>query len=616
MGESPNVMMEADRIGSRHPDLAGDNFSARDALLGWMQEIAPFGIFTTDAELRIRTWNHWLATHSGRTPDQVIGRLLTEVYPDVQQRRLDEHFQRALKGEISVLSTALHKYLLQLPTASDELGARYMLQTVRIAPLPAGDLIVGTITIIEDVTQRERHAMRLQRQQEHDRVLSSVLRVLLQSADPLRDVSALFPTVTLPLGLDGYLNHMYDADGAVLRLNAAGGILPKHKEELAVLRLGDGLCGECALHRKGVIRTFLQDADDAAAQTIRRLGFRTYCCFPLLIESRLLGTLSFASSTRDLLNAPEIECLSTVAQYVAIAMDRALRERALQEAQRGLREHADALETKVTERTAKLHDTIVQLESFSYTVAHDLRAPIRSLRGYCDILQSDYALPEGGRAILDRLQRATTRLDALTRDLLKFTRISRQEIQLEVVDLAELVDDVILLGPPLQEVLVARPPLGKVWAQRTLLQQCLSNLFDNAMKFVAPGNTPRIVVRAESVAAPAQETAPTETAFHPATHTAEGASPAHPALAGPWTRIWVEDSGIGIAPEAHAKIFGVFERVSGLDHIDGTGIGLAIVARAVQRMNGRCGVESTLGKGSRFWLELPTAESPAIESLP
>jgi signal transduction histidine kinase len=72
-------------------------------------------------------------------------------------------------------------------------------------------------------------------------------------------------------------------------------------------------------------------------------------------------------------------------------------------------------------------------------------------------------------------------------------------------------------------------------------------------------------------------------------------------------RIWIEDNGIGIPPQAHEKIFGIFERVSGLDHVEGTGIGLAIVARAMQQMGGACGVESTLGEGSRFWLDLTAA---------
>ncbi len=600
---------------------AQDNFSARDALLGWMQEIAPYGIFTTDAELRVRSWNHWLAHHSGLGADKVVGRPLLEVFPEMKIRRLDEHFRRALAGEVSMLSTALHKYLLPLPTTAREAHGPHMLQTARVAPLPAGDHITGTITIIEDVTQRECQASLLQRQQEHDRLLSSALGVLLQSSDPLRDVAALFPKITLPLGLEGFLKYLYDPATQALRLNAAAGLSPKQREGLAELQLGQGLCGRSAAQRTPTIVSHLQLCADPAALPLRALGLRAYCGFPLLIEDRLLGTLSFLSYSRSAIATDELECLSTVAQYVAIAMDRAHREAALREAQRSLREHAGNLEAKVIERTARLHETIAQLESFSYTVAHDLRAPIRSLKGYSDILLTDYALPPDGQTILARLQRASHRLDALTRDLLKFSKIVRQDVELEPVDVEELVQELIMLMPAYQDdVVVLHGPLEKVWAQRTLLQQCFSNLFDNAVKFIAAGTPPRIIVRCERSPEVLPPHANQGDAFNPSTHRPEpadapgSAPPVAPASPGggrrPRLRIWIEDNGIGIAPAAHHKIFGIFERVSGLDHVEGTGIGLAIVARAVQQMGGTCGVESELDRGSRFWLELAPADGP------
>lgn len=590
-------------------DSARDTFSARDAMLDWMQEIAPYGIFTTDRELRIRTWNHWLILHSGVTAENAIGRPLVELFPTVKERRLDEHFRRALGGEVSVLSTALHKYLLPLRPPGFDPDLPHMLQTVRIAPLPAGDLVLGTITIIEDVTQRERQALLLQRQQEFDRVLSAALGVLLQSIDPLRDVAALFPKVTLPLGLEAYFTYLYDPQARVLELNAAGGVLPKHREALATLRLGEAVCGQCAQQRRAIICNYLQDSTDPATALLRRIGFRSYCCFPLLVSGRLLGTLSFASSARETIEPDEIECMSTVAQYVAIAMDRTARENALREAEGALRAHAEMLEVKVAERTARLHDSVAQLESFTYTLAHDLRAPIRALNGYCEILREEHALTVDAHAILGKLQRATRHLDALTRDLLKFSAISRQEVQVAPVDVAELVREIVFLNPALQAGVVAvKEPLAAVTAHRLLLQQCLSNLFDNALKFARPGVPPRILVQTESraLSAPTGGSVP-GFAFSPAV----AAPPAMPAesTAGEAlrVRIWVEDNGLGIPPESHEKIFGIFERVDAMDVSNGTGIGLAIVARAVQRMKGSCGVESVEGRGSRFWMEFAPA---------
>jgi PAS domain S-box-containing protein len=595
----------------------------RGAMLEWVNALAPFGIFTTDTDLNVRSWNQWLVNHGGRTAEEVLGRNLTELFPELVERRLAEHFRRALDGEVSVLSTALHRYLLAFPAPGrTDVNAR-MLQTVRIAPLVHGDSIVGTIATIEDVTQRETHAVILRKQQEHDRLLSSSLALLLSSENPLQSAAELFPKLAAPLKLEVYFHFVLSPDASELRLHAASGITPEVRKAFAVLKVGEGACGTVAALRKPLVATYVQESTVESLAAARRMGLRTYAAFPLLVGDRLLGTLSFGSYARDVIAPDDLEFLSKVAQYVAIAIERALRENALRQAQQSLSEHADELETKIAERTARLHETIVQLESFSYTVAHDLRAPIRSLKGYSEILLNDYAasIPEDGQALLRRLKRASHRLDALTRDLLAFSKIARQDVQLDRVDVGEVVDEIIHATPTLQSVITVLQPLGHAMAQRTLLQQCLSNLFDNALKFSRPGVPARIVVRSERQELPPRQPAPGPAAFSPSIVQRADASappffgghvlPVTPPAPGPRLRIWVEDNGIGIPPQAHEKIFGIFERVSGLENVEGTGIGLAIVARATQQMGGACGVESEPGKGSQFWLDLITAPPPA-----
>lgn len=567
---------------------------SQNVMLSWVRDIAPYGIFTTDADLVIREWNQWLATHSGLAAAAVVGRRLVQVFPDVAHRRLDEHFHRALRGEVAVLSTALHRYLLPFPPPVRENDIDRMLQTARIAPLPADDQIVGTITIIEDVTQRECHAAVLRRQQEYDRLLSDALAVLLHSTHPAQSMAEIFPRIAAPLKLDVYFNFLF-AGSDVLRLQGAGGVTPEVKRALAVLPTSASFCGDVVRHRRPRLEANVQANTTPLAEMARRLGLNSYAVFPLVIGERVLGTLAFGSYVRPQIAPEEAEFLGKLTQYVAIALERAQREHALTEAQAKLSRHAGELEVKIAERTAKLHETIVHLESFSYTIAHDLRAPIRSLNGYTDILLHDFGpnVPESAQDLLRRLQRASLRLDALTRDLLRFSRVTREELQLEVLSVDELVREVVHLTPALQDgVLSVDGSLGKVWGQRTLLQQCFANLFDNAVKFAVPGETPRIQVRAEPIA-PRDD-------------------PHDPNLLAnvPRVRISVIDQGIGIAPESHRRIFGIFERVDGSQAVEGTGIGLAIVERAMQRMSGRCGVESTLGAGSRFWLELVAADAP------
>ncbi|PTX91184.1 ATP-binding protein [Opitutus sp. ER46] len=573
------------------------------AMLGWMQEIAPYGILTTDRELRIQSWNEWLVQHSGREAGEVLDRPLFEVFPDLPQRRLDEHYRRALQGEVSVLASALHRYLLPLAAPVRGTGFSHMQQTARIAPLLSGGILLGTITVIEDVTQREVHAALLRRQHDHERLLSSTLAHLLQSRDPLREVAEIYPKVAAALDLELCCSYMLDPDQGTLRLHTNGGGPLENRWLPHSLSLADGLCGRCATQRQPVLLAQLQESDDPGAARLREYGLRAVAVFPLLVGERLLGTVAFGTRARDRISPTDVEFLSTLAQYVAVALERGLRDQALCTAQEALSRHAETLEGKVVERTAALHETIAQLESFSYTVAHDLRAPIRALIGYSDILLTDFGaqLPDTGRGMLQRVHASSLRLDQLTRDLLRFSRVSRDKLEITPQNLDDLVPEVIASTAGLQPgMLTLETPLGAVWAQRTLLQQCLANLIDNALKFGAPGRPLHLVIRSEILTGD-DDTTTRQAAFADASFGAINAEPR------PWLRVYVIDNGIGIPRDAHHRIFGIFERLPTGRATEGTGIGLAIVERAVQRMGGRCGVDSEVGVGSRFWIELAAA---------
>ncbi len=585
-----------------------------DAILGWMQ-VAPFGVVITDAELRVRGWNRWLAERSGVSEDAAMDRPLFELFPDVPKRGLDAPFRHALRGEAAVLSTALHGYLLPLPPPSREFGLEHMLQTARLAPLHAGGEIVGTITVLEDVTQREYQARVLRRQQEHDRVRSEALALLLRSDQPLDAVAELFPRIAVPLKLDVFFSFLVSPDGRDMQLLATAGVSPEVRRAMASIALDAAQpCSLCARSREPLILSQVQTRRESHAEAPQKLGLRSYAAFPLLLGDRLLGVFSVGSYARDFMAADEIAFLRTLSQYLAITLDRAQREQALREAQATLTRHADTLENKVAERTARLRETIEELEGFSYTVAHDLRAPIRWLSGYAELLQTDYhdILPAEARALVERLRLAGVRLDALTRDLLSFSKITREDVELAPVDVFDVVNELVSFTPELQGGVVSFSDRSEgVMAQRTLLQQCLSNLFDNALKFARPGVAPRVHIRVERrLGEGSREDGDAVNPLLPLTPTtASSAQAARPALVSraPRLRLWVEDNGIGIASEVQGRIFGIFERAKGVEHIQGTGIGLAIVARAVQRMGGACGVVSEVGRGSRFWIDLAPA---------
>jgi PAS domain S-box-containing protein len=237
------------------------------------------------------------------------------------------------------------------------------------------------------------------------------------------------------------------------------------------------------------------------------------------------------------------------------------------------------------EREAALLATLRDLDAFAHSVSHDLRAPLRTIQGFAGALLEDYRdrLDAEGRVYLERIMAGVRRMDALIGDLLLFARLSGSELGLGTVYLDDAAAAVLeQLGAAVKNskaVVTVEGPLPAVRGHRATLVQALANLVGNALKFVPPGRVPCVRVSAVP--------------------------------SGRWTRITVADNGIGIAREHHERIFEVFERLHGPGDYAGTGIGLAIVKRAVEKMGGRVGLDSAPGEGSRFWIDLPGAQAGA-----
>lgn len=236
------------------------------------------------------------------------------------------------------------------------------------------------------------------------------------------------------------------------------------------------------------------------------------------------------------------------------------------------------LEQTVQDRTAELRATNSQLEELVYSIAHDLRAPLRAMQGFSKLLVEQFSqeLPIEGRQYAERVMRAAERMDAMTLDLLAYGRMARSEVVLGPVSLQKVWQAAAMQCEELiketNATIEVHEPLPTVRGQAPMLTQVLANLLNNALKFVPDGEHPKVRVRSEEF---------------------NGT-----------VRVWVEDEGIGIAPEYRERIFRVFERLDN-SRYKGTGIGLSIVRKGVERMGGRVGVESEVGKGSRFWIDLP-----------
>lgn len=240
-----------------------------------------------------------------------------------------------------------------------------------------------------------------------------------------------------------------------------------------------------------------------------------------------------------------------------------------------LRQLNDSLEARARELSLVNRE----LESFCYTIAHDLRAPLRAMEGLTTLLLDENAdkLDDTARDYGNRIRGAAARMDQMIQELLSYSRLTFLEFQPQPIRVSRALKEALAqVAWDLEQrkaVVNLKRSRYEVLGHHTMLVQVLANLISNAAKFVSPETQPVLRI--------------------------------HDQRFGDFVRIWVEDNGIGVAPEHRERIFRIFERLHGRESYAGTGIGLAIVQKAVSRMNGRVGVESELGAGSRFWVELP-----------
>jgi len=297
---------------------------------------------------------------------------------------------------------------------------------------------------------------------------------------------------------------------------------------------------------------------------------------PMQVEDTVIGEIIMVKSSAETFSRENVEIAQEVSAQLAIAIKQSQLRQQLQD-------YATQLEQRVSERTAQLQEINQDLEAFNYSVSHDLRAPLRTMQGFSQALLEDYSqqLDSFGQDCLNYIAEGAMQMDTLITDLLSYSRLSRTQIFIQPVDLNVVVKEAQkqLDGHIQQQQaqIQINHSLPQVLAHRSTLVQVITNLLNNAIKFVQPDIQPVIQIYSQE--------------YYQQSIT--------------WIKLWIVDNGIGIAPEHQERIFRVFERLHGVEAYSGTGIGLAIVRKGLEKMGGFCGVESQLGAGSRFWIALP-----------
>ncbi|HLH52004.1 MAG TPA: PAS domain-containing protein [Verrucomicrobiae bacterium] len=454
-----------------------------------------------------------------------------------------------------------------------------------------------TLELLEsnmDISARKAAEFQLGRDLKAMRCLQQVASLFVLQGN-LQPVFEEFVHAAITIADADFANVQLLEEGSRLRMVAQHGFPPAYIDFWNNLSHTQGACGSALASGKRVIVHDVELSPIFAGQTAlefqRLAGVRAVQSTPLLSRSgKPLGMLSTHFKQPHTPDDHTLRLLDLLARQAADIIERAQSDQALVAARDELARANAHLDRTVQERTAKLQDTISELEGFSYSLVHDMRAPLRAMISYAEILSTDAGdrLKPDETDLLRKVGLAARRMDHLITDSLNYSKILRQDLPLGPIDLGPLLRGMVEtypnLHPPLADVLIEFDRL-LVHGNEAALIQIFSNLLGNAVKFVAPGVHPRVRVYTETQPCPdALEKTGLSCAF-----------------------VYVHDNGIGIPKNAHDKIFAMFARLHRAETYPGTGIGLAMVKKSLERTGGWISLESEPGKGSRFCVQLPLA---------
>ncbi len=337
------------------------------------------------------------------------------------------------------------------------------------------------------------------------------------------------------------------------------------------IKVGDCLCGNCANENRPLI---LRDREAvlqyATREVLRGENINFHAAFPFVVKEKSVGVLCVFTRTDKKPAERSLKLLETLTAQVALAIENT-------KLYEEIKKHSLQLERLVSDRTAKLQYAIEELEAFSYSVSHDLRAPLRAIDGFSLALLEDYSdkLDKEGKHYLQRVRNAATEMALLIDDLLNLSRISRRELKRGNVDLSKIIisiKDKLIASEPGRIVKFTIEEDVRVEGDSNLLKIVMENLFSNAWKFTSKKKNAKIefgILQKEGK-----------------------------------TVYYIKDNGVGFDMRYADKLFSPFQRLHRKEDYPGTGIGLATVKRIILKHGGNIWAESEIEKGTTFYFTI------------
>jgi PAS domain S-box-containing protein len=532
-------------------------------LLQAIIDSSPSPIFMTDLEGRYTLVNRELEKIIGHPRTEIIGQNREHLYSS-------QDGQQYLENDRTVIRT---KQELVVEETIDVPGGKQTYLTIKFPIINQSGDVVAVAGISNDITARKRI------EEENFRISERIVFVnqidhLIMAANSIDQIGD---------EVLRRLNQVMPFRRGMIILNDQNdqtlSVIAQHVHGKKLIQVGDRFVSDPKIE-KVLKDNHLLDIPDLSVteprsplmEKILEEGCKHYISIPMMAREKIMGGLILTADEPGSIVEENVLLAKEVANQLGIAIQQ---WRLYEQTQ----SYATNLEKRVQERTTELENKNKELETFSYTVSHDLKAPLRGLDGYSQLLVREYGdqLDEEGRLFITNIRNATKQMNQLIDDLLTYSRVERRSLSESEVDLQSLLRALLAERMELirdQKIAThIEIPFQQVRGDSESYNQVFRNLIDNAIKFTRDVPNPFIdIIGTED-----------EDRY----------------------LIKISDNGIGFDMKYQEKIFEIFQRLHRADEYPGTGIGLAIVRKAVERMGGRVWAESSQGKGATFFLEIP-----------